>query len=90
MEQKCILASHDGDTNDSVTKNRFNKQNMVLQCAMRIFVHFSPLVCKILLGEPESKWQSFNSYLIFRIECCHYTFSLSKRLDPTGALNRSM
>ena len=59
MEQKCILANHDGDTNDSVTKNRFNKQNMVLQCAMRIFVHFSPLVCKILLDERDSQWRNF-------------------------------
>ena len=29
------------------------------------------------------------SYLIFRTARCHYTFSLSKRLDPIGALNRS-
>ena len=42
MERKGILANHDADTNENFTKNRFNKQNMVLQCAFGIFVHFSP------------------------------------------------
>ena len=40
MKQKYILANHDGDINENVTKNRFNKQNMILQRAFGIFVHF--------------------------------------------------
>ena len=63
---KCILANHDGDTNDDDTKSRFDKHNMVLerhvlQRVFGIFVHFFPVVCKILPGE--RKPQS----LIFRI-----------------------
>ena len=54
MEQKCILEDHHGDTNENVTKNGFNKQNMILQRAFGIFVHFSLVVCKILLSERES------------------------------------
>ena len=61
MEWKCILANQDGDTNENVTKSRFNKERHVLQRAFGIFAHFFPVICKILLGEREPQ------SLIFRI-----------------------